>query len=61
MELRFNRKICKSQDNRSTLITLPRAIAQAWQEYGTVNLVFDGDSLAIIPGDKAKQKQGDKP
>ncbi len=59
MKLKFERKISKSRDNRSTLIVIPRPIAQAWQEHDTVELVFDGDRLVITPTDERKQPRGD--
>ena len=39
----------KSTDNKASVITIPRAIAQAWEQYSTVELVFDGNYLAIRP------------
>lgn len=49
MRLKFKRKISKSRDNRSTVIVIPRAIAQSWEQYNTVELVFNGDYLMITP------------
>lgn len=51
MKLKFERKISKSRDDRSTLIVIPRPIAQAWQEHDTVELIFDGNCLTIKPKD----------
>jgi len=59
MNLKFERKISKSRDNRSTLIVIPRAIAQAWEEYKAVNLVFDGYSLLITPTRESKHSSRD--
>jgi len=39
-------------DNKASIVTIPRAIAQSWQQYATVNLVFNGDSLVITPLDE---------
>jgi len=30
-------------------VTIPRAVAQAWEQYETVDLVFDGNCLLIKP------------
>ena len=30
-------------------VTIPRAIAQMWKQYETVDLTFDGNSLVIRP------------
>jgi hypothetical protein len=59
MKLKFERKISKSRDNRSTLIVIPRPIAQSWQEYNMVDLIFDGSCLMITPTDGSEQKHGD--
>jgi hypothetical protein len=60
MVLKFERKISKSRDNRSTVIVIPRPIAQAWEEYNSVDLVFDGDCLMIKPADESKPQQRDE-
>ena len=36
-------------DNKASIITIPRAIAQSWEQYATVNLIFNGESLVITP------------
>jgi hypothetical protein len=59
MKLKFERKISKSRNKRSTLIVIPRPIAQAWQEYDTFELIFDGNCLVITPTDEEKQPRGD--
>jgi hypothetical protein len=43
------RKFSKSIGNKAAVITVPRAIAQAWEQYQSVDLVFDGDCLIIKP------------
>ena len=48
----FKRRLSKSMDNKASIITIPRAIAQSWEQYATVNLVFNGDSLVITPFDE---------
>jgi len=50
-ELKFKRKFSKSYGNRAAVITVPRAIAQAWEKYQSVDLVFDGYCLIIKPAD----------
>jgi hypothetical protein len=53
-ELRFKRRFSKSVGTKASVITVPRAIAQAWEEYKTVDLIFDGNCLIIRPaGDNA--------
>jgi hypothetical protein len=49
MRLIFKRKLSRSLDNKSAVITVPRAIAQSWEQYSTVALVFDGNCLVITP------------
>jgi hypothetical protein len=49
MELKFKRKLSKSMENKAAVITVPRAIAQSWEQYQSVDLVFDGDCLIIKP------------
>jgi hypothetical protein len=51
MNLTFKRKISKSMGNKSSVITIPRTIAQAWKQCETVDLIFDGDCLVIKPID----------
>jgi hypothetical protein len=60
MVLKFGRKISKSRDNRSTVIVIPRPIAQAWEEYNLVDLVFDGKCLMITPSRGINQPQRDE-
>ena len=60
MRLRFKRKISKLQDNRSTLIVIPRVIACAWEQYDSVDLVFDGNHLIITPTEESKHPIGDE-
>jgi len=51
MNLTFKRKLPKSMGNRSSVITIPRTIARSWEQYETVNLIFDGNCLVISPID----------
>jgi hypothetical protein len=51
MNLAFKRKISKSMGNRSSVITIPRTIARSWEQYETVNLIFEGSCLVISPTD----------
>jgi len=48
-ELRFKRRLSPSVGNKASVITVPRAIAQAWEQYEAVDLIFDGDCLIIKP------------
>jgi hypothetical protein len=49
MNLIFKRKLSKSLENKAAVITVPRAIAQAWEQFQSVDLVFDGNCLVIKP------------
>jgi hypothetical protein len=50
MDLQFKRKLySRSEKNRGALVCLPRAIAQAWQGFDNILIVFDGDKLTITP------------
>lgn len=51
MNLTFKRKISKPMGNRTAVITVPRAIAQSWEQYESVDLIFDGSCLVIKPID----------
>ncbi len=57
-ELKFKRRFSKSVGNKAAVITVPRAIAQAWEEHTLVVLVFDGDRLVITPSDENKRVLG---
>jgi hypothetical protein len=58
-ELKFRRRFSKSFGNKAATVTVPRAIAQAWELYELVDLIFDGYCLIITPTDKSKQAHGD--
>jgi hypothetical protein len=50
MDLQFKRKLySRSEKNRGALVCLPRAIAQAWQGFDTILMVFDGTNLILTP------------
>jgi hypothetical protein len=51
MKLKFVRKLSKSMENRASVITVPRAIAHSWEQYESVDLIFDGNCLVIKPID----------
>ena len=55
MNLKFKRKLSKSLENRAAVISVPRVIVKAWEQYLSVDLIFDGDCLVIRPiaGDSA--------
>ena len=46
-------------DNKASVITIPRPIALAWEQYSMVDLVFDGNHLIITPSNGSKQSLGD--
>jgi hypothetical protein len=49
MNLKFTRKLSKSVANDAAQITIPRPIAQAWQDFDCVLMVFDGTNLILTP------------
>lgn len=57
--LKFVRRLSRSVDNKASVITIPRPIALAWEQYSMVELIFDGDRLVITPTDEGKQFRGD--
>jgi hypothetical protein len=59
-ELKFKRRFSKSIGNKASVITVPRAIAQAWEEHNSVDLVFNGKCLMITPSHGSNQSQRDE-
>jgi len=60
MNLTYKRKLPRSQGNKAAVIAIPRAIAQSWEKYGSVDLVFDGNCLVIKPTEGDNQAHGDQ-
>jgi hypothetical protein len=58
--LKFARRLSRSLDNHASVITIPRPIALAWEQYDMVELVFDGNCLVIMPTDEGKRLFGDE-
>ena len=58
--LKFVRRLSRSVDNKASVITIPRPIALAWEQYNTVELVFNGDSLVITPAERSEQPREDE-
>lgn len=59
MNLIFKRRLSRSEDNKASVITIPRPIALAWEKYSTVDLIFDGSCLVITPTEESTQTFGD--
>lgn len=57
MNLIYRRRLSRSVSNKASVITIPRPIAQAWEQYNSVNLVFDGNCLMITPNEERKQPE----
>ena len=57
-ELKFRRRFSQSVGNKAAVITVPRAIAQLWEQYNSVEIAFDGERLVITPADEGKQSHG---
>lgn len=49
MNLTYERKLSRSLDNKAAVVTIPRAVAEAWERYSTVDMIFNGDCLIIKP------------
>ena len=49
MCLKFKRKLSKSLGNKASQITIPRSIAEAWADFSSIEMTFDGRSLVIVP------------
>jgi hypothetical protein len=49
MDLTYKRKLPISRGNKAAVIAIPRAVAQSWEQYGSVELTFNGTSLIIVP------------
>ena len=58
--LKFVRRLSRSVDNKASVITIPRPIALAWEQYSTLELVFNGDSLVITPINGSKLPREDE-
>jgi hypothetical protein len=48
-ELRYKQKLSKSFRNKAAVITVPKAIAQFWEQYWSLDLVLDNHYLIIRP------------
>jgi hypothetical protein len=57
MQLNFKRRLSKSAENKAATITVPRAIAQAWNEYNLVDITFDGRCLIVVPYAEASEAE----
>ncbi len=57
-ELKFKRRFSQSEGNKAAVITVPRAIAQAWEQYSVVEIAFDGERLVVTPADESIQSRG---
>jgi hypothetical protein len=60
MNLQYRRKLPISRGNKAAVIAIPRAVAQSWEKYGSVDLVFDGNCLVITPNERGEQAHGDR-
>jgi hypothetical protein len=58
--LKFVRRLSRSVDNKASVITIPRPIALAWEQYNTVELVFNGECLVITPSNGSKLPREDE-
>jgi hypothetical protein len=59
-ELKFKRRFSQSVGNKAAVITVPRAIAQLWEQYSAVEIIFDGERLVVMPTDEEKQPLKDE-
>jgi len=49
MNLIFKRKLTKSAENKAAQITIPRCIAEIWSDFSSIDLIFDGRCLVVVP------------
>ena len=49
MNLKFRRKLNKSAGNKPAQITIPRCIAEVWADFSSIDLIFDGSCLVVVP------------
>jgi hypothetical protein len=56
-ELKFKRRFSQSVGNKAAVITVPRAIAQAWEQYSAVEIAFDGERLVVTPAGEWKKSR----
>lgn len=49
MNLKYTRRISKSSKNKAMSVTIPRAVAEIWEKYEKVDVMFDGNSIVIRP------------
>lgn len=49
IHLTFRRKLSRSSENKAAVITVPRPIAHLWEQYDSVDIIFNGDCLVIRP------------
>ena len=59
-ELKFKRRFSQSVGNKAAVITVPRAIAQLWEQYSAVEIAFDGERLVVMPTDEETQHLKDE-
>ena len=52
--LRFERKIVKPTGDKATVVTIPKPVANAWIDYESLEMVYDGNSLCLRPIRKLK-------
>jgi|APFre7841882654_1041346.scaffolds.fasta_scaffold311802_2 hypothetical protein len=53
--LRFRRKLCESEGNKSSLMSIPRLIANMWKDYDEIEFIFDGERLIGVPVEKDEE------
>ena len=53
--MNFKRRLSRSAENRAATITIPRSVAQAWKEYDSVDITFDGRCLIVVPYAEASE------
>ena len=49
MNLIFKRKLSKSAENKAAQITIPRCIAEVWADFSSIDMIFDGSCLVVVP------------
>jgi hypothetical protein len=49
MNLIFKRKLTRSTENKAAQITIPRCIAEVWADFSSIDLIFNGSCLVVVP------------
>lgn len=57
MNLKYVRRLCKNTKNVSASLIIPKAIAECWQLFDKIELIFDGERLVVAPKVEAVEEK----